>query len=75
MGIEELLSKEDFREVLGDAPEPMKIGIVINGQQLELNEQERELLCILLNSTEMDNSRATLSKLKTELGKEFVIPF
>jgi hypothetical protein len=34
----ENMSKEDFREVLGDAPEPMKIGIVINGQQLELNE-------------------------------------
>jgi hypothetical protein len=70
MGIEYLyenMSKEEYEEMIGQIP----LGIVINKTEFELNEDERRLLFILLSSTEMDDSRATLSKLKAELRKEF----
>ena len=72
MGIEELydnISKEEYESMIGFQQIP--VGIVINGKELELNDNERQLLFIWLSSTELDDSRATLSKLKAELRKEF----
>jgi hypothetical protein len=47
------------------------VSIYIDGRELELNDEEKELLYTLLSSTEMGESRPALSKVKAELRKEF----